>query len=212
MILDSKLTFHDHLDIVFIKVRKTSGLLRKLNSILPKVVLVTIFKASVRPYPDYGDALHDQAFNSAFHGKLASVQYNACLAITGAIRGKSREKLYQELGLESFEVRCWCRKLCLFYNILKNQHPQYLSSLISVRHSLYNTRNVSNLLFFNTKHSFFKNSFPLFFPLTIIEWNKLDINLCNSRNLFIFKKHILQLYDYPRILCRTLIIRKAQNL
>ena len=28
-----------------------------------------------------------------------NVQYNAALAITGAIRGSSREKLYQELGL-----------------------------------------------------------------------------------------------------------------
>ena len=123
VILDSKLPFHDHLDIVFTKVRKTTGLLRKLNSILPRAVLVTIFKAFLRPYPDYGDALYDQAFNIAFHDKLASIQYNVCLAITGAIRGKSREKLYQELGLESFQVRCWCRKLCLFYIILKNQHP-----------------------------------------------------------------------------------------
>ena len=31
--------------------------------------------------------------------------YNAALAITGAIRGSSREKLYQELGLESLQQR-----------------------------------------------------------------------------------------------------------
>ena len=28
---------------------------------------------------------------------MESIQYNAALAITGAIRGTSREKLYQEL-------------------------------------------------------------------------------------------------------------------
>ena len=33
---------------------------------------------------------------------MKSIQYNAALARTGAIRGTSREKLYQELGLESF--------------------------------------------------------------------------------------------------------------
>ena len=38
-----------------------------------------------------------------FHQKLESIQYNACLAITGAIRGKSKEKLYQELALESLQ-------------------------------------------------------------------------------------------------------------
>ena len=159
MVSDSKLTFHDHLDIVFTKVRETIGLLRKLNSILPRAASVTIFKAFVRPYLNYGDVLYDQAFNSAFHGKLEAIQYNACLAITGTIRGTSREKLYHELGLKSLQLRRWCGKLCLFYNILKNQHPQYLFNLISLRNSLYNARNVSNLPFFNTKHRSFKNSF-----------------------------------------------------
>ena len=34
---------------------------------------------------------------------MESIQYNAALAITGAIRGTSREKLYQELGLDSLK-------------------------------------------------------------------------------------------------------------
>ena len=56
--------------------------------------------AFVRPHLDYGDILYDQAFNNSFHDRLESFQNNACLAITGAISGTSREKLYQELGLE----------------------------------------------------------------------------------------------------------------
>ena len=35
--------------------------------------------------------------------KIESVHYNAALAITSAIKGTSREKLYQELGLESLK-------------------------------------------------------------------------------------------------------------
>ena len=77
----------------------------------------------------------------------------------------------------------------MFYNISKNQNPQYLFNLIPVRHSLCTARNTSNLSFFNTKHNLFKSSF---FPSTIAEWNKLDINHRNSRNLFIFRKHNLQ--------------------
>ena len=37
--------------------------------------------------------------------KLESVQYNAALGITGAIRGTSQTKLYVELGLESLKAR-----------------------------------------------------------------------------------------------------------
>ena len=119
VVLDSKLTFQDHPDIVFTKVRKTIGLLHKVNSIIPRAGLVTNFKTFVWPHLDYDDVLYDQAFNSAFHNKLESIQYNVCLAITGAIRRTSKQKLSQELGLESLQLRRWCRKLCLFYNILK---------------------------------------------------------------------------------------------
>ena len=39
--------------------------------------------------------------SKVFHEKPQSIQYNAALAVTGAVRGSSSEKLYQELGLES---------------------------------------------------------------------------------------------------------------
>ena len=38
----------------------------------------------------------DQAYNKSFHDNLESIQYSASLAITIAIRGTSRGKLYQE--------------------------------------------------------------------------------------------------------------------
>ena len=118
--LDFKLTFEEHLLNVFKKVNKTIGLLRKLQNLLPRTTLNTIYNAFVKPHLDYGDILYDQAFNSSFYNRLESVQYNACLAITEAIRDTSKEKLYQELGLESPRLRRWCRKLCLFYNVFKN--------------------------------------------------------------------------------------------
>ena len=70
------------------------------------------------PHLDYGDIIFDQAFNKSFHDNLESIQYNASLAITGAIRGTSKEKLYQELGFESLQQKRWFRKLCTFYRII----------------------------------------------------------------------------------------------
>ena len=87
-----------------LKRSKTYGLLRKLQNLLPRYTLITIYKAFVRPYLDYGDILYDQAYNMSFHHKLESIQCNVCLAITGAIRGTCRENLYQELGLESLQL------------------------------------------------------------------------------------------------------------
>ena len=111
------LTSEEHLINVSDKISKTIGLLRILKNISPRPALLTIYKCFIRPHLDYGDIIYDQAYNLSFHQKLESIQYNAALALTGAIRGSSREKLYQELGLESLQLRRWYRKLCCFYKI-----------------------------------------------------------------------------------------------
>ena len=69
--------------------------------------LIKIYKAFLRPLIAYGDIIYDQSQNEPFCEKLESVQYKAAQAITGAIQGSSREKLYQELGLESLKLRRW---------------------------------------------------------------------------------------------------------
>ena len=91
MILDTKLNFQERIKTILAKVNKTVGLLRKLQNILPRESLLTIFKSFVRPHLDYGDVIYDQSYNNTFHQKMESIQYNAALAITGAIRGSSRE-------------------------------------------------------------------------------------------------------------------------
>ena len=101
MFLDNKLNFGEHLKYITNKVNKSIVLLFKLQMILPRRSLVTIYKSFIRPHLDYGDIIFDQAFNKSFHDNLESIQYNASLAITGARRGTSKEKLYQELGFES---------------------------------------------------------------------------------------------------------------
>ena len=92
-----------------------------------------MYKPFVCPHLDYGDIIYDQAHIALLYQKLESLQYNACLAITGAIRGSSREKLYQELGFESLQQRRWNRKLCNFCKVFKNESPRYLLNIIPTR-------------------------------------------------------------------------------
>ena len=111
--------------------------------------------------------------------------------MTGAIRGTSSEKLYQELGLESLRSRRWLRKLCLFYKIYKNKSPSYLYDLIPDRVKFYSTRSsqIDNISNIKTRSNFFRNSF---FSSTITEWNKLDCDIRNSDSLNIFKLSLLK--------------------
>ena len=60
---------------------------------------------------------------------MESVQYNAALTITGAVKGISQAKLYKELGLESLKLRRKLRRLCTFYKIKTTGLSSYLFSL-----------------------------------------------------------------------------------
>ena len=119
--LDIKLNLLEHTKSITKKYGKTMGLLRKFQQILPRLSLFIIYKTFIRSRLDYVNIVYDQAYNSAFHDKLESIQYDICLAITGATRGSSTEKMYQELGSESLKSRRWFRKLCHFYMIF-NKH------------------------------------------------------------------------------------------
>ena len=165
MVLDTKLDFQEHLRSIFSKVNKRIGLLRKLYHTSPRSPLLTTDKSFIRPYLDYGNIIYDQVYNALFHQKLDSVQYNAALAITGTIRGTSKEKLYNELGLETLEKRRWYRKLCCFFKIFRYKCPKYLYNIIPTSVSTYNTRNTNNIPLFKVKNNSFQNSF---FPSAVI--------------------------------------------
>ena len=76
------------------KTNKSLGLFCKLQTLLPRAPLVTLYKSFIRPDLDYGNVIYDQTFNMLFQQNMETI-------ITGAIKGFSREKLYQELGLET---------------------------------------------------------------------------------------------------------------
>ena len=129
MLLDVKLDFQEHLKNIYSKVNKTIGLLCKLHNTLPRLPLLAIYKSFIRSHLDYGDIIYDQAYTASFHQKIESVQYNSALAITGAIRGTSKEKLHQELVLETLEKIRW-------YNCAA-----------SLKYSETNLQNICSILF-----------------------------------------------------------------
>ena len=80
---------------------------------------------------------------SFFCNKIESVQYKAALSITGAIQGTSRDKLNQELGLESLSSRGWYKLLCCMYKIMTEKALNYLINLIPTCDPTIRTRNNS---------------------------------------------------------------------
>ena len=110
------------------------------------------------------------------------------MAIPGAIRGTSTEKICQELGLESLKSRGWFRKLCHFYKIFNEKSPSYFFNLTPNFNRIHNTRLRYNIPPIKVRHDYFKNSF---FPSAISEWNKLDFSIRNLASLNTLIKKLL---------------------
>ena len=82
MVLDSKVNFDMHLKEKVSIVNNGLALLRQLR-----------YSIFLRPHLDYCYVIYDKPCNEMFIETLESIQYNATLAITGAIKGASKEKL-----------------------------------------------------------------------------------------------------------------------
>ena len=133
MLLDSRLNFNEHVHRKTNKCYKIIGLIKKFSIYLPREALLRIYKSFAIPNLDYGDIIFDKPNNGSFKSKIESIQYKACIAITGAIQGTSRERLYRELGLESLSDRCWFQKLRVFYKIVRGLSPPYLTKYVNLR-------------------------------------------------------------------------------
>ena len=102
--LDSKLNFSEHLKSIFQKTNKTIGPLRKLQTLIPRALLKTIYKSFIRSHLDYGDMIYDQTLNMSFQQKMETIRFNAALAITG-----QNKRFLQELDLETLQLPHWYR-------------------------------------------------------------------------------------------------------
>ena len=133
LIFDPKLSFLKHITEKVGIARKGIGIIKHLAPYLPVKSRDQIFKMHVRPHLDYCDMIYhipiktkemsdgdSQRNLNYLMGTLESTQYQAALAVSGAWKGTSREKIYNELGWESLDERRMFRRLVQFYKIMKN--------------------------------------------------------------------------------------------
>ena len=132
-VLDSKMSCMNHTDGKIEKGNQGIGIIRRLYKYLPRKALLQIYKSFIRPHLDYCDVIYlkptydefyyayyserarsDPAYTTElFTINIDAVQYNAATAITGCIRGTSKEKLYTELSLTSLYDRRRFHRLSL---------------------------------------------------------------------------------------------------
>ena len=194
MILDSKLNFESHIKEAIVKARRGIGMIRYLSKYVSRDVLDQIYKLYVRPHLDYGDIIYhrdDPQMHLNFSQRLEQTQYSAALAVTGAWRGTSKNRLYDELGWETLYHRRWYRRLCHFFKLIKSRSPEYLFSEIPPeRQVVYNLRNPRVYDDIISRTVRFSNTY---FNNAIHEWNLLDDEIKNSKSISEFKRRVLEI-------------------
>ena len=144
------------------------------------------FKDFIKSHLDLADIIYDQPNNQTLSDKIESVQYNAALAITGVIRGTSKVKLYQELGLEFLKERRWMRRLCYLYKIISDHKPLYLYSCLP--NYLISRRYPNCFTLFRCRIVLSGNSF---LPYSIKQWNMLNSDIREIKSYSLFRKTLL---------------------
>ena len=120
--------------------------------------------------------------------EVERIQYQAALAISGAWRGSSRSKLYEELGWESLSDRRMSRRILQIHKILNNKTPSYLKDkLPPYRRPLYSQINENTFRKLRCKSSRYMNSF---FPDAIASWDIFITHFDDIPSFDILKKHI----------------------
>ena len=127
----------------------------------------------IRSIFEYGDVIWDNCTQYEKQ-ELDRIQTEAARIATGTTKLVSLTALYREICWETLQQRRYNHKLTLFYKMLNNITPLYLSSLVqqSISNiSRYNLRNSNDLQTINARSNQYFNSF---LPSSIRAWNNLS--------------------------------------
>ena len=206
LILDSKLTFANHIADKLMKARKGVGVIKYLSSYVPVKTLDQIYKMYVRPHLDFCDVIYhipeiDSLFDSSsrlsnWMNQIERVQYQAALAVTGTWKNTNTDKIYEELGWENLSKRRWFRRLVQFFKIQNGLTPDYLKIPVPFTRNQGPATRITNAVpSIKCRTTSYMNSF---YPNTIKIWNNIGPDLRQATSLNSFKSNILKLIRPPK--------------
>ena len=186
IILNNKLNWKDHVSNIVKSVSKLLDVMHKLHKDLDRKSLETIYQSFVRPKLEYACIIWDDCFDQDTES-LEKCQLRAARIVTGAKRGTSHEKLYEETKWTKLKVRREQYKLCFTYKVVNNVTPEYLVEILpNVVNKQYLLRN-NNIEQYRCRTEKYYRSL---FPDIIRKWNNLDEILKAQPSYSVFKNLI----------------------
>jgi hypothetical protein len=189
--INAKLKWNEHILNITNKAKRQIDIMKRLKFKLDRKTLETVYITYVRPSLEYGCVVWDNCDNES-KLLLEGVQLAAARIVTGAIRGTSHDKLYEETGWETLESRRKRQKLLLFHKMVYGVAPTYLCELIPPRVRDINPYSRRFGDHFSGVYSRIELHKQSFIPSVVEEWNRLPLDIRNTENYASFKRLLMK--------------------
>ena len=199
VLIDSRLSWKQHIDQVAQKISRSIGIIAKLRHYVPRETMFNIYKTLVNPYINYG--ICSWGNTGKTHLKRLLVLQKRALRLINF--SNSREHAIPfflqtrslPLNFLYFENMC-----IMMHDIFNNRAPKNLNSLFKKSNNVhrYGTRSISNQCFYIDSIRTESSRRSFIFTGTKI-WNCLPVSL-KTLNKFKFKRNI-----------RTLLLQALEN-
>ena len=194
IVLSQDMKWSAHISKITSKASQRLGALYRQSRKMTRVQIEKIYLSMIRPILEYGSVLFANC-SIADVKLIESVQRRAAILSTGAIRRTATDKLNEETGWDSLELRRKRAKMFLFYKIANKIGPDYLTSMIApkpeqMRNTRSGSRNNKQMVEPKCRITCYKKSF---FPDCIKVWNSLSNVEVNSTSIDAFKYNLEKL-------------------
>ena len=182
--IDEKLTWNHHINYVCIKISKGLGIIRRLKSIFPSSVLLTLYNSLIYPYLCYCCIIWGNAYSCTLNS-LEVLQNRAIRIITNSYFRASAGPLFHRLNLLRITDIHKFQTLIFMYqakhNILPHSCMRYF--VVNLKNT-YNMRCISYFKLSAYRTNIRKNSIGIKGPEM---WTTIPVVIQDSVTISVFK-------------------------
>ena len=188
------LRWNTHVDELCTKANKHLNVMLPLKYKLDRRSLENMYKPFVRPVMEYGIVVWGGTYDTSL-SKLEEINIKAMRIITGATEKCNIAKLSLETSISSVAERRDMAMLLMFYKVVNNLVPDYLSQLLpSANRNIvkYNLRNNDEIKLPFMRLETFRRSF-IRYALKL--WNLLSIQDSTISCVYEFKTSLSEIFN-----------------
>ena len=192
LFIDAHLSWCKHVEEICKKVSSAIGALKRVRPFISKETAIQIYNALIIPHFDYCSPVWD-CLSGYLSDKLQKLQNRAARVITKSPFDTSSNHLLSTLDWERLFLRRKKQKALMMFKTMNGLAPDYLQSLFSQRHSVYNLRDSEGKLTLPKPNTnYLKRSFSYSGAML---WNNLPKCLKNAVSVNNFKQIIKKIAD-----------------